>query len=73
MFVLEAYTKSIKKFRQKAQISEKIIIANEYLRTNYAAVFLLSNMNIQIYFNDKMSILLTKSSIYVQAKNSDRF
>ena len=36
-------------------------------------MFLLSNESIQVFFNDKVIFLLTKSEIYVQGKNMEAF
>ena len=44
----------------------------EYCRTNYASLFLLSNDSVQVFFNDKVTFLLSKGGLMVQLKNTDR-
>ena len=63
LYILEAYTKSIKKFRQKVE-TEKIVLVTEFLKTNYAAIFLLSNNNIQVDFLVFRFILMIRFLFY---------
>jgi hypothetical protein len=46
LFILEAYTKSIKKFKHNSNPQAKAVIVSQYCKTNSAAVFLLSNQAI---------------------------
>lgn len=76
LFILEAYSKSIKKFKHpQAQGTQslKLTTVSQYYRTNSAAVFLLSNQTIEVIFNDRVIFVLTKHSIHVQNKSSDKF
>jgi len=36
-------------------------------------MFLLTNETVQVFFNDKISFLLTKNEIQIQCKNSERY
>jgi hypothetical protein len=73
LFILEAYAKSIKKFKSNNNTYGKIVLVSQYYKTNSAGVFLLSNQSIQVVFNDKIIFILTKHSIHVQNKSSDKF
>lgn len=46
LYVLEAYTKSIKKYKHTNETSSKPITVSQYYKTNSAAVFMLSNQTI---------------------------
>lgn len=50
-----------------------MVTVSQYFKTNCAAIFLLSSQTIQILFKDKIIFILTKHSIHVQNKNSDKF
>ena len=71
--ILEAYTKSIKKFRPSIPQTGKPVVVNHYSRTSCASIFMLTNLNIQITFTDKMTILMSKNNIYVNNKGLEKF
>ncbi len=72
IFILEAFSKSIKKFKNQSHQNEKIVKVQQYAKTKHAAMFYLSNESIQAFFNDKVTYLISKNSIYIQTKNSDK-
>lgn len=73
LWILEAYMKSIKKFKSNPNPPNKLVTAIQYFKSNCAAIFLLSSQSIQFIFKDKIVVILTKHSIHVQNKNSDKF
>jgi hypothetical protein len=76
IFILEAYSKSIKKFKTPTQSSsthEKTITVLRYGRTKHASMFHLSNDSIQVFFNDKICFLNTRTNLYVLSKNTDKY
>lgn len=46
---------------------------SQYFKTNSAGVFLLTNQTVEVIFNDKIIFMLTKHSIHVQNKSSEKF
>jgi hypothetical protein len=48
-------------------------MVEQYAKTKYASLFLLSNDSVQIFFNDKINFLMSKTSLMVQLKNSGKY
>lgn len=68
--ILEAFSKTLKRKRVSGSEKERTVSVSQYSRTKYASMFQLTNDSVQVFFNDKVCFLLTKSDIYVQTKNS---
>ncbi len=73
IFILEAFMKTLKRKRLSGSEKERMVTVSQYCRTKYASLFLLTNDEVQVFFNDKVEFLLTKSEVYVKCKNSEKF
>ena len=52
---------------------EKIIKVEKYAKTKHASLFYLTNDSIQVFFNDKICFLMTKTNLYFLGKNNDKY
>ena len=75
---MEAYSKSIKKFKtpinqSNTGVNEKTVTVLKYGKTKHASMFYLLNDSVQVFFNDKICFLMTKTNLYVLSKNTDKY
>lgn len=78
IFILEAYAKSIKKFKTPSQqlagnANDKTVTVIRYAKTKHASLFYLSNQSVQVFFNDKICFLVTNTNLYILGKNNDKY
>lgn len=69
--ILEAFARTLR--RPRSSSCERGVSVVQYCRSKYAALFLLSNDAVQVFFNDKVNFLLGRDSLHIQLKNSDHY